>query len=86
MEDPDLLIEVLEMRERIEAAEGQEDLEPMRVDNEWRIEGSVRGLEEAFERDDLGRAREEAVRLRYWVNVRESLRDWERGKGVVLVH
>lgn len=74
------------MRERIEAAEEAEEVEEMRGENERRIGESVGVLAEAFGRDDVGRAREEAVRLRYWVNVKESLDAWEKGKPVVLVH
>lgn len=86
VEDPELLMEVLEMRERIEGAESEEEVRGMEEVNEERIAESVRGLEGAFGRDDLRAAREEAVRLRYWVNIRESLHAWERGKPVVLVH
>jgi molecular chaperone HscB len=43
-------------------------------------------LDEAFRKDDLVKAKEEAVRLRYWVNIKESLDGWEKGKPVVLVH
>ncbi len=77
---------VMEAREAIEGAESEEELVPMREENEERIEKSVGILEEAFARDDLERAREEAVRLRYWVNIRESLDAWEKGKPIVLVH
>ena len=86
VEDPELLMEVLEMRERIEGAESEEEVQGMKEVNEERIAESVGVLEGAFARDDLGAAKEEAVRLRYWVNIRESLHAWERGKPVVLVH
>lgn len=77
---------VMEAREAIEGAEGEEELGPVREENEGRIEESVRRLEEAFARDDLVLARGEAVRLRYWVNIRDSLDAWERGKPIVLMH
>lgn len=86
VEDPDLLMEVLETREEIEAAEEEEELEPLKEQNESRIEASVKVLEEAFSKDDLDTASQEAVRLRYWINIRESLHGWEKGKPVVLVH
>ncbi len=86
VEDAGLLMEVMEMRERIEGAESEEEVAGMEEVNERRIGESVRGLEGAFARDDLRAAKEEAVRLRYWVNIRESLHAWERGKPVVLVH
>lgn len=79
-------MEVLETRELIEAALEEEELRELREVNEERIMESEAVLGEAFGRDDLERAREEAVRLRYWTNIKESLDAWERGKPVVLIH
>ncbi|KAF2729103.1 Co-chaperone Hsc20 [Polyplosphaeria fusca] len=86
VDDAELLMEVLEVRERIEEAESEEELVEMKDVNEKRIEESVRVLEEAFEGDDVEGATTEAVRLRYWVNIKESLDGWEKGKPVVLNH
>lgn len=86
VEDPELLMEVLEMRENIEAAEEATDLEPMKEENEKKIAKSVMILDQAFKGDDIDAAKEEAVRLRYWINIKESLDAWEKGKPVVLVH
>ncbi|KAF4547600.1 HSCB C-terminal oligomerization domain-containing protein [Elsinoe fawcettii] len=86
VEDPDLLMEVLETRETIEEAEKEEDLQELKETNEVRIEKSEEILSRAFQEDNMDKAKEEAVRLRYWVNIRESIDGWEKGKPVVLVH
>jgi molecular chaperone HscB len=86
VEDPELLMEVLDAREEIENAREEEELEEMKRINEERIEASEVILDEAFRSDDIEGAKREAVRLRYWVNIKESLDAWERGKPVVLVH
>ncbi|KAH8786564.1 Fe-S protein assembly co-chaperone HscB [Hyaloscypha finlandica] len=86
VEDPELLMEVLDAREEIENAREEEELEEMKRINEERIERSEAILDAAFKRDDIEGAKSEAVRLRYWVNIKESLDAWERGKPVVLVH
>ena len=86
VEDPELLGEVLETREAIEEAETEADLEPLNDTNEVRIGKSLVVLEHAFAREDLDTAKAEAVRLRYWFNIKESLHNWEKGKPVVLVH
>ena len=86
VEDPELLMEVLEARETIEEAQSEEDLAELKEVNERKIEYSEGALEDAFGKDDLERAKGEAVRLRYWVNIRDSLHAWEKGKPVVLVH
>ena len=86
VEDPELLMEVLEVREAIEAAQEESGLEDMKRDNDANIERSEGILDEAFRQDDVQRAMDEAVKLRYWINIKESLDGWERGKPIVLVH
>ncbi|KAI1485785.1 Co-chaperone Hsc20 [Biscogniauxia mediterranea] len=86
VEDPELLMLVLETREAIEEARDEAELEPIRQENERRVRESEDVLERAFAEDDLKRAAREVVRLRYWVNIRECIRNWERGKPVVLEH
>jgi molecular chaperone HscB len=85
-EDQELLMQVLELREQIEECETEDQVEGMKRENEDRIARSVQILEDAFRRDDLVAARREAVRLRYWVNVEDTLREWEKGRGVMLQH
>jgi molecular chaperone HscB len=70
VEDPELLMEVLEAREAIEDAEDESEIQEMKDRNEERIAESEAVLGDAFARDDLNTAKEEAVRLRYWVNIR----------------
>ncbi|KAM0276111.1 hypothetical protein ACHAQH_007085 [Verticillium albo-atrum] len=86
VEDPDLLMMVLEAREEIEEAASEAELEGTRAVNDERISASEEVLEGAFHRDDLEAAKREAVKLRYWVNIRDSLHAWESGKPVVLEH
>ncbi|KAI1504632.1 Co-chaperone Hsc20 [Biscogniauxia marginata] len=86
VEDPELLALVLEARERIEDAREEEDLEGPRRENEERVRKSEDLLARMFAEDDLAGAAAEVVRLRYWVNIRESIRNWERGRPVVLEH
>ncbi|KAI0543084.1 Co-chaperone Hsc20 [Xylaria digitata] len=86
VEDPELLMQVLETRECIEEAREEGDLEALRVENEERIAECEDRLQELFARDSIDEARAETVRLRYWVNVRESINNWEKGKPVVLEH
>lgn len=86
VEDPELLMEVLEMREHIEAVQEEEELRPMKEMNDERIKESVKILDAAFKSDDLDTAKEESIKLRYWINIKDSLDAWERGKPVVMIH
>jgi molecular chaperone HscB len=85
-DDAELLMEVLEMRENIEAAQEEADLISMKETNDARVEESVQNLDNAFKADDVEKAKQEAIKLRYWINIRESLNSWEPGKPVVLIH
>ncbi|KAF9880005.1 Fe-S protein assembly co-chaperone HscB [Colletotrichum karsti] len=86
VEDPELLMVVLEAREEIEEATDESELEGQRTANDGRIRESEEVLEEAFRHDDIETAKREAVKLRYWVNIQESLNNWESGKPIVLQH
>lgn len=86
VEEPDLLMLVLETREEIEDAVEEEDLEEPRRLNDERIAASEEILDQSFAKDDIEAAKKEAVRLRYWVNIRESLDNWEKGRPIVLEH
>lgn len=86
VEDPELLMEVLDAREEIEAAQEEEELDDMKRTNDDRISESETILDSAFRDDDMAIAMAEAVKLRYWVNIKDSLDGWEKGKPVVLEH
>ncbi|PON23936.1 Fe-S protein assembly co-chaperone HscB [Trichoderma gamsii] len=86
VDDPSLLMVVLEAHEEISDATAAEDLEELTAVNDKRIRESEEVLERAFREDDVMAAKKEAVRLRYWVNIKQSLDDWEEGKPVVLQH
>ncbi|KIW07944.1 Fe-S protein assembly co-chaperone HscB [Verruconis gallopava] len=79
-DDQTLLMEVLELREQIEEAETEEEIRKIKEENDVRIADSVKVLEEAFKKDDVAEAAKEAVKLRYWVNIDETLHAWEEGK------
>ncbi|ODA81793.1 hypothetical protein RJ55_00297 [Drechmeria coniospora] len=86
VDEPDLLALVLDTHEAIEAAVSADDLVPLRDANEARISRSELLLERAFRDDDVDAAKSEAVRLRYWVNLRESLHGWEEEGAPVMLH
>lgn len=81
-----LLMEVMEAREAVDEVENEEDLVSIRAENSERIAGSVKVLEETFASGDLEQAAQEAIRLRYWMNIEESIHGWEKGKGGGIIH
>ncbi|KAL2814821.1 HSCB C-terminal oligomerization domain-containing protein [Aspergillus granulosus] len=89
--DPELLMEVMDVQEAIEeVGEGEEAvkaIEGMKRENEERVRGCVGKMAEAFDTGDVQRAVGECVRLKFWVNVGEGLREWEPGMGGIrLIH
>ncbi|KAI6824699.1 hypothetical protein KC340_g11212 [Hortaea werneckii] len=81
-----LLMEVMEAREAVDEVEDEEGLVEIKAENDGRIAQSVGVLDEAFAKEDVERAAEEAIRLRYWMNIEESIRGWEKGKGGGVIH
>lgn len=86
LSENELLMEVMEAREAVEEVEGEEELVELKAENNVRIDASVRILEEAFAKGDLDTAAQEAIRLRYWMNIEESIQGWEKGKGGGILH
>jgi molecular chaperone HscB len=84
--DNALLMEVMEAREAVEEVEDEEGLVSIREENDVRIGESVKVLEACFEKGDLEAAAQEAIRLRYWSNIAESIHGWEKGVGGGLNH
>ena len=84
--EPEVLGAVLEARELIEEAAAEEELEGLKEENEERIARAEEVLGRAFAEGDVELAKAEVVRLRYWMNVRESINNWESGKPIVLQH
>ena len=88
LEDPELLMEVMELRERLEEAESEEEAAEVRADNAKLLDATVETLAKAFGASppDLATAREAAVQLRYWTNIEKAAREWAPGKRVELQH
>lgn len=81
--DPQTLMEVMEVQETIEEVSGDPNAEAkiaeLKKENAERVDNGVRELAGAFDRGDIETARTECVRLRFWYNVGEALKEWEPG-------
>ncbi|KAL8866627.1 MAG: hypothetical protein Q9174_006186 [Haloplaca sp. 1 TL-2023] len=85
--DADLLMEVMEVRESVEAAGSQEEIGELKVENDARRKACEARLDELFRAGDIDGARRETIRLGYWVNVGTALDAWEKpGDGRVSEH
>lgn len=86
LSESELLMEVMEAREEVEEVETEEQLSGIRTVNNERIAQAVAALEKAFANGDVELAAKEAIRLRYWMNIEESIHGWEKGKGGGVLH
>ena len=86
IDDEELLMEVLEAREVIESAEDEGGLGEVKQANAARIVQSERVIADLCRKGDWEAVKDEAIRLRYWINISEALRGWEKGKPVVIHH
>ncbi|KAL8644799.1 MAG: hypothetical protein Q9226_007586 [Calogaya cf. arnoldii] len=85
--DAGLLMEVMEVREEIEAAESRAEVEEIKARNDERKKASEDRLDKLFRAGDVEAARRETVELGYWVNVGTALENWEKaGDGRVSEH
>ncbi|KAK3658970.1 molecular chaperone [Elasticomyces elasticus] len=82
----ELLMDVMEAREAVEEAENEEDLDLLKAENAERIAESVSVLDLTFANEEWEAAAQEAIRLRYWKNIEESIQGWEKGKGGGAIH
>lgn len=75
--DSAVLMKVMEAREEIEDATKREDLENVQRESESWISEELDHLEHAFREEKFDDAKESAVRLRYWLNIRKAIKEWE---------
>ncbi|TPX63557.1 hypothetical protein SpCBS45565_g06527 [Spizellomyces sp. 'palustris'] len=86
MNDPALLMEVLDARERLEEAHAQSDIEEIRRENEKRMKETIDQLLQAFRDRDLDAAKRFAIQLQYWVNIKKAAQEWIPGKRIEIQH
>ncbi|KAK9240476.1 hypothetical protein V1525DRAFT_395077 [Lipomyces kononenkoae] len=85
-QDPELLMEVYELLEEIENCQSEEQAADLSSSIESRIRRTEKEVEESFDAQDLAMAKKSTVTLKYWVNIREALKEWEPGKPFRMVH
>lgn len=83
-----LLMTVLEAHESLEMATSEADLEELSSENDVRIEECEEKLEKSFLSDPIpwNDVLIETIRLKYWMNIANGIKEWEPGKPVHLTH
>lgn len=88
LEDPELLMKVMELREELEEAQTESDIESIREANAQLYDGAVDRLKDCFaaEPAKLVEAKKAATELRYWSNIAKACREWTPGARIELQH
>ncbi|KAI8340003.1 Co-chaperone HscB, C-terminal oligomerization domain-containing protein [Chlamydoabsidia padenii] len=86
LHNPELLMDVMEVREELEDAETNDDVERIKQANDDKIEETVGQISAAFSKKDLDLAKEYSIQLQYWENIRQAIIDWAPGKRVEIKH
>ncbi|KAI9003202.1 HSCB C-terminal oligomerization domain-containing protein, partial [Gaertneriomyces semiglobifer] len=75
LSDPHLLMEVMEIREALEEASSQHEVDNIKTENDQRIAETVQRLSDAFRSHDLEIAKKLTAQLQYWMNIKNVIRD-----------
>ncbi|ABN64764.2 molecular chaperone [Scheffersomyces stipitis CBS 6054] len=90
MEYKDMLMTVLEAHEALELAASESELDDLAIENDARIKESEEFLDSLIQQHSPIQNWDpiimEAIRLKYWVNIHNGIKDWEPGKPVHLTH
>lgn len=88
MDDPELLMEIMEIREALADAQTQEEVNDIRESNSENASATLARLESLLsaEQIDPVEAKNLLIRLRYMNNVEGVCREWQPGKEIVLQH
>lgn len=83
-----LLMTVLEAHESLEMASSEEELESVGEQNEERMKETEGKLESLLQQKPVpwDEVLIEAIRIKYWVNIANGIKEWEPGKPVHLTH
>lgn len=91
LEDPALLMQVMELREQLEEAQSEDDVEAIRTENDGYLQRTLRKIDALLEQTEGEKADWEkfkalTVELRYWSNIEDVCREWQPGKAITLQH
>ncbi|CCE78220.1 Piso0_000837 [Millerozyma farinosa CBS 7064] len=88
LEYKSMLMSVMEAHEALEFAGSEEDIEGLEEENNAKILESEQIIESLLQKSppDWDALMMEAIKLKYWININNAVKEWEPGKPVNLTH
>lgn len=85
-QDKSLLLEILEIHEAMESVTNESELAVLEKENDVRIADCEKNLEQLYETENYEAIAIETIKLKYWFNIDNAIKEWEVGKPVQLTH
>ncbi|KAG1451053.1 hypothetical protein G6F56_008184 [Rhizopus delemar] len=76
LNDPELLMEVMELREELDEATSEKELKQIKEKNDEKFQETVKRLELAFDKKDFTQAKDLAIELQYWSSIQNAIHEW----------
>ncbi|KAG4095478.1 Co-chaperone Hsc20 [Neocallimastix lanati (nom. inval.)] len=80
IKDTQFLMNIMEINESIDDAEDQDDIDDINEENQERIKNSIDLISKDFKSGKWEEMKEEAIKLRYWTNIQNTLKEWNPKK------
>jgi molecular chaperone HscB len=77
LSDVKFLMEIMTINEFIETAESQQDVDDIAIENDARIDLTIKNLSIFFQAEHWEAAQSETIQLRYWKNIQRTLKEWQ---------
>ncbi|KAG1152937.1 hypothetical protein G6F37_000650 [Rhizopus arrhizus] len=74
--DPELLMEVMELREELEEVANEGELQVVKEKNDEKFKETIEKLQTAFDKEDYAQAKELAIELQYWSSIQNAIHEW----------
>lgn len=85
-QDKEMLLEMMDIHERLEDIMDQRELNAMKKENDAKIDNLIKELSSALNENNWDLATLKTVRLKYCYNIKDALKNWAPGEPVILTH
>lgn len=82
IENPEFLMEIMELNEEVEEADTDEKLVQLNKKNKERLDGLIQEISDCFKRNDVKKAKAVIIKMKYYWSVGEHINRLLREKGI----